>query len=404
MEKLKKLRLPKTLGGILIVAGTAIGAGMLALPVVSAAGGFLPASLIFFLCWLFSASTGLLLLEVCQWMPKNANLVTMATHLLGRFGKYSTWVLYLFLFYMLTIAYTAVGGNFVHDTFNARLPFWLSATSFTLFFGFFVYLGTRFVDRINTLLMLGLVVSYLLFIFWGRSHINFSNLTQKNWGYGFLSLPVMFTSFSYQGVIPSLNAYLEENVKKMRLAILIGSSIPFITYVIWEMLILGILPLDGPNGLLAAKAAGQTAIDPLKHFLRESPIYTLGQFFGFFALTTSFLGVTLGLLDFFSDSLEIEKTPLKKLFLAALIYLPPLLIVVINPAIFLNALAFAGGIGCALLLGLIPILMVYVGRYKRHFSHLHVQLPGGKPLLFFLALFVVAELIIVLIQELLIKR
>ncbi|MES2272690.1 MAG: aromatic amino acid transport family protein, partial [Chlamydiota bacterium] len=52
-------------GGTLLVAGTSIGAGMLALPVVTASGGFLPALFVYFLCWLFMTCTGLLLLEIC---------------------------------------------------------------------------------------------------------------------------------------------------------------------------------------------------------------------------------------------------------------------------------------------------------------------------------------------------
>ena len=96
--------LRKAIGGALLVGGTAIGAGMLALPVVTGMGGFFPAIVIFIICWLFSACTGLLLLEVCLWMPNDANIISMAHHLLGPIGKISAWILYLFLFYCLTIA------------------------------------------------------------------------------------------------------------------------------------------------------------------------------------------------------------------------------------------------------------------------------------------------------------
>ncbi|HKZ00308.1 MAG TPA: aromatic amino acid transport family protein, partial [Rhabdochlamydiaceae bacterium] len=51
------------LGGILLVAGTSIGVGMLALPVATAAGGFVPSLLIYLICWIFMMCTGLLILE-----------------------------------------------------------------------------------------------------------------------------------------------------------------------------------------------------------------------------------------------------------------------------------------------------------------------------------------------------
>ena len=103
----KSVSISKVIGGTLLVGGTAIGAGMLALPVVTGFGGFLPATVIYLICYLFSAATGLLLLEVCYWMPQDANIVSMAKLLLGPFGKIGAWILYLFLFYSLTIAYVA---------------------------------------------------------------------------------------------------------------------------------------------------------------------------------------------------------------------------------------------------------------------------------------------------------
>src|SRR5207244_6831371 len=105
----------------------------------------------------------------------------------------------------------------------------------------------------------------------------------------------------------------------------------------------------------------------------------------------SFLGVTLGLLDFLADSLKIKKQGGRKAGLFVAVFLPPLLIALCNPGIFLNALTYAGGFGCALLLGLIPILMVWVGRYRKGYTGQH-QVPGGRVLLFLMACFVAFEL------------
>ena len=53
----------------------------------------------------------------------------------------------------------------------------------------------------------------------------------------------------------------------------------------------------------------------------------------------------------------------------------------------------AGGIGCSLLLGLLPILMAYIARYTqiRPLTGEH-QVGGGRLLLFILLLFVILEL------------
>ena len=92
--------------------------------------------------------------------------------------------------------------------------------------------------------------------------------------------------------------------------------------------------------------------------------------------------------------LQIKKTRWRKKALCGLIYIPPVVIASINPKIFITALGFAGGIGCALLLGFLPILMVWVGRYKKKYSQFHCQLPGGKPILVLLLLFVFLEICI----------
>ena len=85
-------------GGALLVAGTTIGGGMLALPILTGLGGFFPALVIYVLCWLFMATTALLFVEVFLWSPKEVNIISMAEMTMGGVGKVIAWILYLFLF------------------------------------------------------------------------------------------------------------------------------------------------------------------------------------------------------------------------------------------------------------------------------------------------------------------
>jgi tyrosine-specific transport protein len=336
---------------------------MLALPVVTASGGFFPALFIFALCWIFMTCTGLLLLELCLKLPPDANLVTMGATYLGNWGRIAAWGLYLFLFYCLSVAYICGGGSLLQSWLG--LNPWICQLIFLFTLAPCVYAGAKVVDRLNRLLMVGLIVSYILFVIGGVALIDIEKLQLSNWTKCWPALPVIFTSFSYQGVIPSLTAYLHRNARHLRIAIIGGTSLAFLIYVIWEALILG------------------TA--------KESET-KLVQAFAFFAIATSFLGVTLGLFDFLADSLTIAKRGVRKFFLALLTFLPPLGIALINPNLFITALVFAGGIGCALLLGLMPILMVWVARYRHEGHGGPLQLVGGKALLIALILFVLFEL------------
>lgn len=384
------------IGSGLILAGTAIGGGMLALPLQSALGGFLPSVCICLITWFFMTATGLLILEVVLWSPKEANIISMADTTLGLFGKVCAWLLYIFLFYSLTLAYVSGGGTLTNHLFQALQ--WsdfspcIAPLIFVLIFAPFVAIGAKAVDSLNRILMLGLIISFLIFIILGVGHIELNLLSRLSWPSAIVALPIVFTSFSYQGTVPTITHYLGRDPAKVKKAIIIGTTIPLLVYLLWEALIMGVIPLD----LLARAQSGQeTAIAPLKFVLHVPWLYTVGEFLAFFVLITSFLGVTLGLLDFLADGLKIKKNVQGRLLLSLLIFIPPLIVVMINPHIFLVALHYAGGIGCALLLGLLPILMVWRGRYRLKLKSSY-SLFGGRSVLFLLILFVLFELFLML--------
>lgn len=378
--------------GALLIAGTTIGAGVLALPVLTGAAGFFPSLLVYFFCWLFMASTGLLFLEVSLWMPEGANIVTMAEKTLGKIGKIAAWCLYLFLFYCLTLAYIVGSGNIFVEAFSpfATLQPWQGQLLFLLLFIPFVYAGARVVGKLNVLLMIGLGASYFAFVVLGAPHVNSTLLLHAEWGHLWYALPISFIAFAYQGTVPTLVSYLHRDVKAIRWAILVGSFVPFVAYVIWQWLILGIVPVDGPYGLLETIQEGQTAVHPLRAALNTSTVYVVGQYFAFFALVTSFFGVTLGLLDFLADGIGIQKDRNGKLLLCAMIFIPPFLFALIHPHVFLMALEYAGGFGTSLLLGLLPILMVWKGRYYLKIKS-EYEVEGGRPFLLLLTAFVLLE-------------
>lgn len=379
-------------GGTLLVAGTSIGGGMLALPVLTSVAGFWPSLAVYLLCWIFMAGTGLLFLEISQWLKGESNIISMAETTLGYPGKCFAWVLYLFLFYCLTVAYMVGCGNIFVDLSQDSIPDWLGPILCTLLFAPLILVSTRWASHLNVWLVAGLAISYFGFVFLGFHYVKPDLLKFRDWSHSLRVLPIAFTSFAYQGIIPTLAVFMHHDAKNIRKAILIGSFIPLIAYAIWQWLILGIVPVEGSNGLHEALRLGQNAVEPLKYFINNPAVYGLGQAFAFFALITSFIGVSLGLRDFLADGLKIEQAGNGKILLAALVLFPPLLIAIFYPHIFLIALDYAGGFGCALLLGLLPIVMTWVGRYylKKPFAP---QLPGGKVTLSLFAAFVIIELI-----------
>ena len=374
------------IGGTLLVAGTTVGVGMLALPVATGQGGYIPALLIYFICWLFMLCTGLLILEACTWSPKEANLLTMAQSLLGRGGKVFCWIVYLFLFTCLMVAHVASGGNVMNELSGGAIPNGIGIVLYVLLFSPVVFLGTKWVDRFNILLMVGLVLSYAIFITQALPHIQGKLLLHFDMKGAWSALPVVFTAFGYQSLIPTLYNYMGRDLSKVRRAIFMGTSIPLTLYVVWELLILGIVP---PDQLAQALKLGQNSVQPLGNYLQSPGILKVGAFFALFAMTTSFVGIAIAFVDFLADGLKMQKN---KTIPCLLIFGVPTLIVLTYPGIFIQALTYAGGFGVALLLGVMPIAMVWAGRYFRGHSLLHQQIPGGKISLSFLLLFALVEI------------
>jgi tyrosine-specific transport protein len=388
-------------GGTLLIAATTIGVGMLGLPVATGPGGFIPATAVYILTWFFMLCTGLLLLEVCTWMPKEANLITMTHRLLGPVGRAICWAVYLFLFFTAMIAHVSGGGStlvdILHSGFGVALPPGVAMVLYVLIFSPVVYLGTRSVDRFNLTMMVGVLTTYLFFIALSAGKIELNLLKFADWSKAWPALPVLFTAFTYQLIIPTLMTYMERDVRKVRLSIILGSSIPLVVYLIWEMIILGIIPVEG---LILAKQQGQTAVMPLKELLGNPWVFKIGSYFAFFVLTTSYVALALAFLDFVADGLKIKKVGFKKVALCLGIFVPPTIIALIYPGIFITALEYAGGISCALLFGLLPPLMVWVGRYMKKYPGQARQLPGGRLVLTVLMLFTCVELVLQVMNQL----
>ncbi len=352
----------RTFGGSLIVAGTSIGAGMLALPVVTGPAGFAPSIAVLVACWAFMTITGLLFAELSFWLQSDANILSMAKKTLGKPGLIATWVLYLFLFYSLTIAYMVGGGGMLLELFGNGTSHVFRIILFAIVGVGVIAIGKKVIDPVNRLLMIGLFIAYGCFVVIGLPTIKPEQLAVSDWGLASLALPVTFTSFGFQGTVPTLASWMHYDKTRLRRAIVIGTSLTLLIYVLWQWLFLGIVPRDGPNGLLETLREGRDAVYPLQYFTNSAWVWGLGRAFAFFAVTTSFLGVGIGLMDFLADGLNLDKSK-NKLTLLALAFGLPLGFAICFPHIFLQALGFAGGFGCASLLGVLPILMIWKAKY-----------------------------------------
>lgn len=385
------------LAAIFLVAGTCIGGGMLALPVATGVNGLMPSLLIMLGCWIAMTVTGLLLVEVSLWFEEGAHFSTMATTLLGTFGRVVTWILYLFIGYASIVGYTAAGGSQVAEAVRVYLGLAitkeLGAFLFLIIFSGVIFLGSELVGRVNTILFFAMILAYLGLIGSGVPYVKPALLAYENWNKAYLAIPLLLTSFSFQTMAPSLTPYLKRNIRALRIAVVAGTTICVVVYAVWQLLILGIVPAEGPNSLATALQQGEPPTLFLRHHLNNHWICAIAEFFAFFALATSFLGIGLGLFDFLADGLALPKRGYNKVVLIGLLAVPTYLVAVFFERIFIIAMEASGGFGDAILSGMIPVIMVWMGRYY-YKEKAEWRLFGGKWLLSIIFLFFLAVLLL----------
>ncbi len=384
-----------TLSAMLLVGGTCIGGGMLALPIATGISGFWPSIAVMALCCFAMTITGLLFLEATLWFEEGAHIITMTTKILGPWGKWISWILFLFISYASLVAYAAGGGVqlslFLKASFNFVVSKDISCLIFAILFTTTMCVGSWFVGRINSMLFGAMIVAYFLLVGMGLDEVKLHLLKYRNWNNSFMAVPLLLTAFSFQTMVPSLTPYLKKNVKHLRFAIIGGTTIAFLIYFVWFWIILGIVPVDGENGLAYALAKGdQPATVFLEQHVTGVWISTIAEFFAFFAIVTSFLGIALGLYDFLADGLKINKRKFKgKTALLLLMVIPVVVIATKFERVFMLAMDASGGIGDSILNGIIPALLIWRGRYYLGYRHSFKVFGGRFLLALIIAFFVV---------------
>ncbi|MCI0381871.1 MAG: tyrosine transporter [Chlamydiae bacterium] len=381
-------------GGMLLIVGSCIGAGMLGLPILTGLAGFFPSLIMFFSAWIFMTATALILVEVHGVFDKRVNLITMVGHTLGKWGKIACWVLYLFLFYALLVAYIAASGNltssFLKDFFTISFPNWGGSIILVFLFGWVVYLGTRPVDLLNRGLMLFKILSFLGLVFMGVKLVDGSLLLRTKISYAVFALPILVISFGFHNMIPSLVNYLGGSIKRTRLAIIGGGLFTLLIYLIWQIIVLGILPLEGDPGILESLKSGKEAAQTISSLVGSTSMSYYVNALAFFSILTSFIAQALSLTHFLEDGLKISYKKQENIIMCCLALFPPLVLSLLYPQIFFKALNFAGGICAVVLFGIMPVLMVWKARYQKRIKTSY-QMKGGKAalvLIFLFALFI----------------
>ena len=368
----------KTVGSTLLVAGTMIGAGMLAMPLTSAGIGFGFTLVLLLGLWALLTFTALLFVELYQTAESDAGIGTLAEQYFGKAGRIiATAVLIIFL-YALIAAYISGGGSLLKDLLPESFGDKVSILLFTVIFGSFIVIGTHSVDKINRVLFFVMLAAFAVVLSLMLPEIKFDNLMATPIDNALIisASPVFFTAFGFHGSIPSLNKYLDGNVKALRISILIGSAITLFAYILWQMSTHGLLTQNEFLQILKEDATLNGLVKATLAITGSNIIAGAVKLFSTLALVTSFLGVGLGLLECIEDLLKRSfNISSGRISLGLMTFIPPLVFALFYPEGFILALGYAGQM-FAFYAVVLPVSLVWKAR--RAHTNLPYKVWGGN--------------------------
>ncbi|OOF50045.1 tyrosine transporter [Rodentibacter genomosp. 1] len=372
----------KTFGSALIIAGTTIGAGMLAMPLTSAGMGFGYTVLLLAGLWILLVYSGLLFVEVYQTADQlDDGVATLAEKYFGVPGRILATLSLLILLYALSAAYITGGGSLLSGLPTA---FGMDAMSpniaiiiFTLVLGSFVVIGTKGVDGITRLLFIGKLIAFAFVLFMMLPKVATDNLMALPLNYAFVisAAPIFFTSFGFHVIMASINSYLGGNVTQFRKAILIGTAIPLIAYLVWQLATHGVLSQSEFVRILQADPTLNGLVNAVREITGSNVMGEVVRIFSALALITSFLGVMLGVFEGLGDLFKRYRLPHNRISLTFAAFIPPLVFALFYPEGFITALSYAGLL-CAFYCLILPIGLAWRTRQKN--PHLPYRVLGGN--------------------------
>jgi tryptophan-specific transport protein len=347
------------------VAGGAVGAGMFALPIVSAGAGFMWAALGLVLVWFFTYKASILLLDVNLEFPVGASFNTMVEGSLGPAWARLNNLCITFTMFVLMYAFTTAGASILDYTlqrYGADFSVSRGALSITFIavIGLLIWIGSTAVIRVSALFLLLMTLTFVSVVFNLSPLIEQSNLASpspmSDFPYVAAALPVFVTALACGGLVPSLVKHYKADARKIRLCLLYGTSISLLIYLTWLIAALGVVRRE--DYVAVINAGGNTG-DLVAAMVAGGASNTLGNVlttFSHFAIMTSFLSIGLGLFDFVQDRFAFADTTTGKTKAAAITFLPPAILSFIYPYGFIAAIGWAG-LAVMFSFFLIPALM-----------------------------------------------
>jgi tyrosine-specific transport protein len=340
----------KLLGATLIVAGTTIGASMLALPLVSSSLGIINSMLLLLVIWFLGYYMSIVVLNINSFY----NGAFSISELCKKAGSFNMEVVanvsIITLFYALLAAYMSgivdicLTKGVFHQWFESYMGYVVICALV-----FLIVIDFKVLDLGNRIIFFAKIIVFLTLLLLLMPHIDNNNINYFNNNFIeksnlYLAIPVFFTSFGFHGSIPFIIKYLDCDKEQVKKAFFRGSLMSLVMYFLWVLFTISTLPQHGDISFDSVGGDSNIAdfITALTNVTNQSSLSIAATLFSCFAIITSFLGVGVGLYDYFLEKLSLDgKLWINKIKAGAISFAPPMVVAVTNQGIFVKALAFA---------------------------------------------------------------
>ena len=359
----------------LLMAGTALGAGILGLPMLTGLSGFFPSLFGMLLSWVVLMCTGWIF--IYKISTAKYPIEDFADLYKKEFGNWSIWLNsfgYFITFYGIITAYLCGISTAVIKIFPSleSIPFIdkILIIFFFLFLTSIVLFGINVFKKFNSLFSICLLIVFICMIIFGFNHVEFDHLKYVDFSKLPFTLPILFTSFCFHPVIPLICIHVREEQQSKRVLKWIlfwGTFIIFCVILVWSLIVLGIVPVHSTTeiSILRAHAENLPATVPLAQTIKSGMLPFFAVLFTFFAILTSYIGSGAGFLSYVKNFTGhyIKRNRTTDILITFAI---PFLIALLYPDIFLNMLGIVGGVGVVIIYGLMPGLLALKSGNKRH--------------------------------------
>lgn len=345
---------------VCLIVGNMVGAGILALPINTGLAGLIP-SLVGMLvlggAMFFSAVV--LSGEAIAEKVAIFNYPSLYSKYIGPAGKWIAILTNMLILYGLLVAYITGAAKIIGDIFHVP-----ASQHWLVMLGFFAVVTMLAVLRSGLLLacMAGLVAfkvaAFFLMTGIAEEHIDLSHYNYVDWAYLPATAAILVTSFHFHNIIPNICREMNWSFSAVWKAILFGMVVGFIMNAVWIQVSIGVLPMGASeNGLFWAFQKNLPATVPMSHVVTSRLFVLCGTGFSMVALTTAYMTNGLGLRCFMRDLLVNHFHLNVKGLDLALAFIPPLIVALVYPNIFLKAINLVGGVGIVVLFGILPAII-----------------------------------------------